>query len=66
MQFGELLQRSFQLALADETPGSNDVGYDIDAYQGLLRDQFRGIHVSSLGQLYSQLLSITLTYTRQL
>jgi hypothetical protein len=30
MQFGELTQRGFQLALADETPGSNHVGYDID------------------------------------
>jgi hypothetical protein len=31
MQFGELLQRDFQLALADETPGSDHVGNDVDA-----------------------------------
>jgi hypothetical protein len=31
VQFSELLQRDFQLALADEAPGSNHVGNDIDA-----------------------------------
>jgi hypothetical protein len=31
IQFSELFQREFQLALADETPGSNHVGNDIDA-----------------------------------
>jgi hypothetical protein len=31
VQFRELLQRDFQLALADEAPGSNHVGNDIDA-----------------------------------
>jgi hypothetical protein len=31
MQFSELLERHFQLALADEAPGSNHVGNDIDA-----------------------------------
>jgi hypothetical protein len=31
MQFRELPQRDFQLALADEAPGSNHVGNDIDA-----------------------------------
>ncbi|MCW5576403.1 MAG: hypothetical protein KIT13_09955 [Burkholderiales bacterium] len=31
MQFGELLQRDFQPALADETPGSDHVGNDVDA-----------------------------------
>jgi hypothetical protein len=31
MQFGELPERDFQLALADETPGSDHVGNDVDA-----------------------------------
>jgi hypothetical protein len=31
VQFRELLQRDFQLALADEAPWSNHVGNDIDA-----------------------------------
>jgi hypothetical protein len=30
VQFRELLQRDFQLALADEAPGSNHVGNDVD------------------------------------
>jgi len=37
MQFGELLQRDLQLALADETPGSDHVGNDVDA-DGLVHD----------------------------
>jgi hypothetical protein len=37
IQFGELSERDFQLALADEAPGSNHVGNDINL-QSLAHD----------------------------
>jgi hypothetical protein len=34
MLLSEQLQRNFKLALADETPGSNHVGNDVDSQRG--------------------------------
>jgi hypothetical protein len=35
MLLGEQFQRNFEFALTDETPGSNDVGNDINLQRGL-------------------------------